>query len=669
MATAMVLEPPRTLPDPPASYDTTPSDENDLYNRLKSIQRQIEFIEIQEEYVKDELLVIGQFMIADADSSHLPSSVSLLPRHKPEREEANKKETLDSQASSLVATTLGMALAVGAQLSHVWWMCLATPSHSRAGKARVKTSNPVKPQPQSRMNCPAHIRLLGKYVLRRWCKNVKRAHTKVQICYNKSSTSIEARRYDNVRNLFNDVTDLAEVSQDKYDMVMTRVRELKQELMEASVVVGSNVVSLGDGMSIQEKDSFSLGDGVIPSKRSTNILDLEVAMVVSLVVVAVVVLEELCILSYSSSYLEQGLEWLNKSTEHERAELRQQGPRREWWQPTKKLARPGSPSGSFLLWFAASLSGSLRGRRETREVLARESYGCLEQERTALLQLKDFINHPHGDSLPTWEEALMGEATTDCCQWEGVKCNNTTGRVLQLSLESSLDIGHGYMNASMFLPFEELESLDLSWNSLEGWLPNEVLARESYGCLEQERTALLQLKDFINHPHGDSLPTWEEALMGEATTDCCQWEGVKCNNTTGRVLQLSLESSLDIGHGYMNASMFLPFEELESLDLSWNSLEGWLPNEGFEKLARLNNLEFLDLSVNDFNNSILLDLGGLTSLKTLSLRDNQLDGKIHIDKFRNLTNLQELDLGDNLIDGFITYSGALARRWSYSYPI
>ncbi|XP_057500887.1 protein FAR-RED ELONGATED HYPOCOTYL 3-like [Actinidia eriantha] len=118
-------------------------------------------------------------------------------------------------------------------------------------------------------------RVPDKYVLRRWCKNVKRVHTKVRICYDKSSTSIEARRHDNMCNLFNDVVDLEEESQDKYDMVMTRVRELKQELMEAVVVVESNVVSLGDSMSIQEKDSFSLGDGVIPSKRSTNILDPE----------------------------------------------------------------------------------------------------------------------------------------------------------------------------------------------------------------------------------------------------------------------------------------------------------------------------------------------------------------------------------------------------------
>ena len=45
--------------------------------------------------------------------------------------------------------------------------------------------------------------------------------------------------------------------------------------MEALVVVQSNVVSLGDDMSIERKDSFSHGDEVIPSKRRMHILDPE----------------------------------------------------------------------------------------------------------------------------------------------------------------------------------------------------------------------------------------------------------------------------------------------------------------------------------------------------------------------------------------------------------
>ncbi|KAG5540852.1 hypothetical protein RHGRI_020929 [Rhododendron griersonianum] len=44
--------------------------------------------------------------------------------------------------------------------------------------------------------------------------------------------------------------------------------------MEASVVCESNAVSFGDDIGTR-KSSFSLGDGVIPPKQSTNILDPE----------------------------------------------------------------------------------------------------------------------------------------------------------------------------------------------------------------------------------------------------------------------------------------------------------------------------------------------------------------------------------------------------------
>ncbi|KAG4989510.1 26S proteasome regulatory subunit 6B [Glycine soja] len=86
-ASAMVLDPPPFLPSTKSAYlqggDATAFDEEDLYSRLKSLVRQLEFVDIQEEYVKDELknlrrellrameevkriqsvpLVIGQFM-------------------------------------------------------------------------------------------------------------------------------------------------------------------------------------------------------------------------------------------------------------------------------------------------------------------------------------------------------------------------------------------------------------------------------------------------------------------------------------------------------------------------------------------------------------------------------------------------------------------------------
>ncbi|KAG5548527.1 hypothetical protein RHGRI_014022 [Rhododendron griersonianum] len=96
-------------------------------------------------------------------------------------------------------------------------------------------------------------RVPDKYVFRRW--------------YNNSSSTIEARRHDNMCNLSNEVADLAEDSQEKYDKVMTRLLKLKRELIESSIVCGSNMTSG------TPNNSFSIGDEIVPSKESMNILD------------------------------------------------------------------------------------------------------------------------------------------------------------------------------------------------------------------------------------------------------------------------------------------------------------------------------------------------------------------------------------------------------------
>ena len=103
-----------------------------------------------------------------------------------------------------------------------------------------------------------------------------------------------------------------------------------------------------------------------------------------------------------------------------------------------------------------------------------------------------------------------------------------------------------------------------------------------FGCWEQERIALLQLKaSMMNYTSRDGydFTSWDSA---DKESDCCDWERVTCNNTTGRVIQLYLTMiSLDGEYyWYLNASLFLPFEELQYLDLSANWSPGWVPNEG-----------------------------------------------------------------------------------------
>jgi hypothetical protein len=96
-----------------------------------------------------------------------------------------------------------------------------------------------------------------------------------------------------------------------------------------------------------------------------------------------------------------------------------------------------------------------------------------------------------------------------------------------------------------------------------------------YGCLEEERIGLLEIKALMD-PHGIYMRDWVDS------SNCCEWHRIDCDNTTRRVIQLSLFSRRDfrLGDWVLNASLFQPFKELQSLDLGWNRLVGCLENEG-----------------------------------------------------------------------------------------
>ncbi|XVF65703.1 hypothetical protein PTKIN_Ptkin09bG0270600 [Pterospermum kingtungense] len=121
--------------------------------------------------------------------------------------------------------------------------------------------------------------------------------------------------------------------------------------------------------------------------------------------------------------------------------------------------------------------------------------------------------------------------------------------------------------------------------------------------------------------------------------------------------------------------MFLPFEELRSLDLFANKLFGFAENEGFGKLSKLRHLENLDLGINHFDASSLSSLSEISSLKSLSFQGmivfresnnpnelidlfgNSLSGTIDLQDFQNLTNLKKLSLGQNEIESIRSSDG------------
>ncbi|KAG2254155.1 hypothetical protein Bca52824_084291 [Brassica carinata] len=168
-------------------------------------------------------------------------------------------------------------------------------------------------------------------------------------------------------------------------------------------------------------------------------------------------------------------------------------------------------------------------------------------------------------------------------------------------------------------------------------------------CIQKERKALLELKQYLISisEEGQSdyvLTTW----TNDTKSQCCRWEGVKCSRTSGRVTKIAFGDLFLKESSFFNLSLLHPFEEVQSLDLSECAFSALFDDiEGYKSLSRLRKLEILDLSSNEFNNSIFPFLNAATSLKTLFLGFNKMDGPFPVKELRNLTKLELLDLSGN----------------------
>ncbi|XP_044473342.1 receptor-like protein EIX1 [Mangifera indica] len=146
----------------------------------------------------------------------------------------------------------------------------------------------------------------------------------------------------------------------------------------------------------------------------------------------------------------------------------------------------------------------------------------------------------------------------------------------------------------------------------------------SVGCLQSERLALLRFKQDLVDP-ANRLVSWNSGQE-----DCCTWSGIVCDNLTGHVLELNLRTLPEKEfvspveeearerskfYGKINLSL-LDLKFLRSLDLSNNNFEEFeIP--GF--LGSMQNLRYLNLSVNSFQGMIPPQLGNLSNLQYLGL--------------------------------------------------
>ncbi|KAL2967139.1 hypothetical protein AAZX31_16G159000 [Glycine max] len=173
-----------------------------------------------------------------------------------------------------------------------------------------------------------------------------------------------------------------------------------------------------------------------------------------------------------------------------------------------------------------------------------------------------------------------------------------------------------------------------------------VSAQDHIMCIQTEREALLQFKAALLDHYG-MLSSW-------TTSDCCQWQGIRCSNLTAHVLMLDLHGDLfnDVPQRYMRGEIhksLMELQQLNYLNLSWN----YFSNRGIpEFLGSLTNLRYLDLSHSYFGGKIPTQFGSLSHLKYLNLAWNYLEGSIPR-QLGNLSQLQHLDLSYNSFEGSI----------------
>jgi len=92
----------------------------------------------------------------------------------------------------------------------------------------------------------------------------------------------------------------------------------------------------------------------------------------------------------------------------------------------------------------------------------------------------------------------------------------------------------------------------------------------SEGCLKEEREALLGLNSRF------------DLLSSSVSEDCCEWYGVECNSSTGRVTRLEFFLWNSIQQ-YINYSDFSVFKHLKNLYLSYGNIVGCVGGEGMNQ--------------------------------------------------------------------------------------